>query len=221
MRVRPLNPIRHPDFNDVVVHFTGRSGSEDTAERRLLQVIDSGQITATIPYGSDLGAACFTESTAQGVGWLIAQQHFDRYGIAFTKSFLFAHGGAPALVIRGDEWQHVRHLPPALRARAVRLWPGASPEPGEVLPIHLRSRSEWLIEREWRVPGTAGLPAISFGPGDVAFLVVPDPDWIKSTVRTMVKTGKPEVGRRLAGSRWISFSADGRITDNNGVRVKG
>ncbi len=219
MRVRPLSPLRHPDFNEVVVHLTGRTGGEADAERRLLRVISSGQVLATTPYGSDLGAACFTESTAQGVSWLIAQQHFAPFGIAFTKSFLFANGGAPAIVVRGDEWKHVRDLPPELRARAVRLWPGATAEPGEQLPPHLLTRSEWLIEREWRVPADAGSPALTFDTEDIAFLVVPDPDWIHGTVRSLTKAGHRATGTRLASVRWIAMSSYGEITANNGVRV--
>jgi hypothetical protein len=219
MRVRTLTPVRHPDFNDVVVHFTGRRCPSEEASQRLVQVVSSGTVMAAIPYGSDLGAACFTESTARGVSWLIIQQHFLPYGIAFTKSFLFAHGGAPAIVVRGDEWHHVRGLPSELRARAVRLWPGATAEPGEWLAAHLQTRSEWLGEREWRVPADAGTAAITFGTDDIAFLVVPDPDWVRSNVRALVKSGQRDAGRRLASVRWISISPHGEITANNGVRV--
>jgi hypothetical protein len=219
MRVRPLSDIQHPDFNEVVVHFTGRAGTSAEAEQRLGKIVDSGKILATIPYGNDLGAACFTESTAAGVSWLIANGHFVPYGVAFTKSFLFAHGGGPALVVRGDEWQHVRDLPPALRARAVRLWPGAEANPGEPLPSRLRSRSEWLSEREWRVPARDGTPALSFDTDDIAFLVVPTPEWIKSTVRLHVKAGHTDLARRFADLRWISMAPTGEITGNNGVRL--
>lgn len=219
MRVRPFSPTRHPDFNEVVVHFTGRRCSGEEASRRLLRIITSGAILATIPYGNDLGAACFTESTARGVSWLIAEQHFVPYGIGFTKTFLFAHGGAPAIVVRGDEWRHVKNLPPALRARTIRLWPGAVPDSGESLPYHLQTRSEWLVEREWRVPAEVGTPALMFGTDDIAFLVVPDATWIESNVRAVVKGGGTEAGRRLASVRWIALSPAGEITANNGVRV--
>jgi hypothetical protein len=219
VRVRPLSPIRHPDFNEVVVHFTGRRSNGDEASRRLLRVVGTGTILATIPYGNDLGAACFTESTARGVSWLIAEKHFVPYGVAFTKTFLFERGGAPAIVVRGDEWTYVRNLPPALRARAIRLWPGAAAVPGEWLPPHLQTRSEWLGEREWRVPADAGSAAVTFGTDDIAFLVVPDADWIKSNVRTLVKAGSMDIGRRLASVRWISISPTGEITGNNGVRL--
>lgn len=219
MRVRPLSAILHPDFNEVVVHFTGRAHSSLDADRRLSQVVESGQIIASIPYGNDLGTACFTESTAAGVSWLVQQRHFAPYGIAFTKPFLFAHGGSPALAIRGDEWHHVRQLPPSLRARAIRLWPGAAAEEGETLPHHLQTRSEWLIEREWRLPADAGSATLSFGPEEIAFLVVPNPDWIRTKVRSHVKAGRRDVGHRFAGLRWISMSSTGEITATNGVRV--
>ena len=219
MRVQPFSPIGHPDFNEVVVHFTGRRSTSEEASRRLLQVVEGGAILATLPYGNDLGAACFTESTVRGVSWLIARKHFVPYGIAFTKAFLFNNGGAPAIVIRGDEWRHVRNLPPELRARTIRLWPGATADLGEVLPAHLETRSEWLGEREWRVPADTGTPAIRFGTDDIAFLVVPDAGWVESNVRNLVKSGGKEAGRRLASVRWIALSRTGEITANNGVKL--
>lgn len=219
LQIRTFSQIHHPDFNEVVVHFTGRRCSSEEASRRLLQVLDSGKIVASIPYGNDLGAACFTESTVRGVSWLISTNHFVPYGIAFTKSFVFAHGGAPAITIRGDEWNHVRTLPPELRARTVRLWPGAVPEVGESLPPHLLTRSEWLGEREWRVPAEAGSAAIAFETDDISFLVVPDAEWIKLQVRALVKEGKKDSGRRLASVRWVAISPAGKVVANNGVRL--
>lgn len=219
MRIRTFSPIHHPDFNEVVVHFTGRRCSSEEAARRLLQVLDSGTIVASIPYGNDLGAACFTESTVRGVSWLISTNHFVPYGIAFTKSFVFTHGGAPAIVIRGDEWNHVRMLPPKLRARTIRLWPGADAEVGETLPPHLQTRSEWLGEREWRVPANAGSAAITFTTDDISFLVVPDAEWIKTQVRSLVKEGKKDSARRLANVRWVAISPTGNVVAKNGVRL--
>lgn len=221
MRIRPFSPIRHPDFNEVVVHFTGRRATGEDASRRLLQVVSDGAIVSSIPYGNDLGAACFTESTARGVSWLISMNHFAPFGIAFTKTFVFAHGGAPAIIVRGDEWKYVQALTPELRARTVRLWPGADPEPGESLPAHLQTRSEWLAEREWRVPAAAGTAAITFETDDIAFLVVPDADWIRSNVRSLTKTDGKEAGRRLASVRWVAISRSGQILQNNGVRISG
>lgn len=219
VRVRPFSLIGHPDFNEVVVHFTGRRCTDELASHRLLEVVDAGAILATIPYGNDLGAACFTESTVRGVRWLIGQKHFVPYGIAFTKAFLFENGGAPAIVVRGDEWRHVRNMPPELRARTIRLWPGATPDLGEVLPMHLHTRSEWLGEREWRVPADSGTPAIRFTTDDIAFLVVPDAEWVGANVRRLVKAGRKEAGRRLASVRWIALSAAGEVTANNGVKL--
>ena len=219
MRIRTFKPTHHPDFNEVVIHFTGRRSTKEEASRRLVRILSAGVINASLPYGNDQGAACFTESTARGVSWLISQNHFVPYGVAFTKPFLFNTGGAPAIVIRGDEWKFVRALPPELRARTVRLWPGADPEPGESLPAHLQTRSEWLSEREWRVPAPAGTPAVTFSTDDIAFLVVPDADWVTSNVRSLVKTGGTEAGRRLASVRWIALSKTGEVTANNGVRI--
>ena len=98
---------------------------------------------------------------------------YEPCGVGFSKQFVFNNGGGPALYVRGDEWATATEtLPPPLRRRLVRFWPGAMPDGGEVLPAHLSGESEWLHEREWRVPGD-----LHFGWADVDFLIVPHPKW--------------------------------------------
>jgi len=117
-------------------------------------------------------AACFTECTRFGLDYLLRERRYSPFGVAFSKDVIFQAGGGPALYIREDEW-NVENLPPRLKARVVALWPGADPDHGEVLSDRLRRESNWLLEREWRVP-TDGT-GFSFSLDDVAFLIVTDP----------------------------------------------
>ncbi len=220
MKVRKLQRPTHPDFNDVVIHLTGRTTKAAAAEDCLHRILQEGVVRASLPYGIDQGAACFTESTSRGVCWLVARRHFAPFGIAFTKAYLFDQGGAPVLPVRGDEWHLVQALPSELRARVVRIWPGVILEPGEsVPPAHLISRSEWLMEREWRVPAAVGAPAVSFALSDVAFLIVPNPQWIETQVRSFASGGHRILAKDLAKTRWLSIDEAGQITANNGVKL--
>ena len=105
---------------------------------------------------------CFSESTPTGIDYLIAKKGYAPWGIVFKKDKIFAEGGGPALVVRGDHWADFQQCPPGLRSMGVRL------EPGE---------SEWTHEREWRAP--AGGTGLSFGfdKTDVVALIIGSADW--------------------------------------------
>jgi len=123
-------------------------------------------------FGAGSPVACFTESTKPAVSVLLAEGRYTPHGLGFLKQSVFDRGGGPVLYVRGDEWHQMQHVPQPLRSRAVRFWPGAEEEPGETLPSHLKTQSEWLHEREWRIPGD-----FSFDWEDIAFLIVPHPGW--------------------------------------------
>jgi len=115
---------------------------------------------------------CLTESTKAAVVSLVAEGRYTPCGIGFSKQFVFNARGGPALYVRGDEWPLVANVEQPIRARIVRFWPGADPDEGEVLTSNLSGPSEWLHEREWRVPGD-----LAFNWQDVKFLIVPHPSW--------------------------------------------
>jgi len=144
-------------------------------EERLLQILVDGRIRGFETFGSDGPVTCLTESTKASVSSLLAEGRYTPCGVGFTKQFAFDQGGAPALYIRGDEWAAARSLPQPLRSRIVRFWPGseADPElPSQYIPNALSAPSEWLHEREWRIPGD-----LPFDWDDVSFLIVPHPKW--------------------------------------------
>ncbi len=224
MKVRDLAGIEHPDFNDVLIHFTGRAGV-DRADVRVRDNDDWGRLRSIVEMqlllgfelpGTGASAVCFTEATAEGCSWLIRARRYTSCGIAFSKRYLFSKGGGPVLQVRGDEWASVASWPDELRARAVRLWPGATPERGEQLPWWLEGRSEWLYEREWRVATPGG--QLEFDPAEIAFLVLPSEEHLRTWVAQIHRT-TPDLASQLASARYVVIDSAG-VDKANGVSVK-
>jgi hypothetical protein len=222
MKINNFGKIDHSYFNDFVVHFTGRRGPSHRASgiksmsdwSRLKNII-----TNSILVGSEMppfrdSAVCFTEATADGCSWLIGEGRYTSCGIAFNKRDIFEVGGGPVLQVRGDEWGVVRNWPVNLRSRAVRLWPGAIAEVGEALPLWLESRSEWLFEREWRVP-TPNI-GFQFTLDQVAFLVIPSLSELRNWVRELSTLNLTLAGQ-VASMRYVVISGNG-IVESSGVR---
>lgn len=188
MNIKPLRRYSNPDLSDFVVHFTGRYGSSspevppEITNRepwdRLAQILMMFTIRAFAPFGSSEAVVCFTECTRAGIQALMAERRYAPCGLAFSKDTVFRSGGGPALYVRGDEWPDVDQLPPRIRARVTRFWPGADEPSREAhLPWYLERPSEWAHEREWRVGGTRNPLGFRFQWQDVAFVIAPDPRW--------------------------------------------
>ena len=182
MRVHRLQTYHLPDVGDHLIHFTERTGPRinvDPAiealpgQERLLRILVDGVVRGFQTFGAGAPVVCLTESVKASVMRLIHDRRYEPCGIGFSKQHVFDRNGGPALYVRGDEWSTATAtLPQPLRCRLVRFWPGAEPDPGEGLPDHLLTKSEWLHEREWRVP-----TELRFDWQDVKFLIVPDPHW--------------------------------------------
>ena len=224
MKVNTLDRIDHPDFNDVVIHFTGRGGPSSRSPQvstlddwgRLKSIVTSGQFIGHEMPGVNAKAVCFTEGTSAGCSWLIGQGRYTSCGVAFSKNYLFTLGGGPVIQIRGDEWGTVATWPSSIRARAVRLWPGAIAESGESLPWWLEGRSEWMFEREWRVPTDSA--QVSFVLKEIAFLVIPSVNHIKSWVEELSRSN-PILAKTVASLRYVVISENG-LEVSSGVRQR-
>lgn len=190
-RPYPLRTYNLPDVGDYLIHFTGRTGThyeipEDIRPldpaARLAQILYQGTIRAVATFGTGgRPVVAFTESSQASVRRLISEQRYLPWGLGFSKQFIFNQEGGPVLYVRGDEWEAAEAaLPDPLRARMVRFWPGAAWDEGDpisfdgvpYLPGHIANESQWLHEREWRVPHN-----VTFGWVDVKFLIVPSPEW--------------------------------------------
>jgi hypothetical protein len=176
-----------PDFSDYVVHFTkgakpfGDDGSAALSaiaaldsSARLTKMLSDWKIIATPMPWTSRPAVCFTECT-----WVSLLDHSKRYspfGIGFSKAFLFATGGAPAIYLRPDfhDWQQSHTSPkPAFDDR---LWSFVTPfAPAYAPPAKKKSASwkkfaktlDFTHEREWRVPHD-----LTFKESDVEFVIV-------------------------------------------------
>jgi hypothetical protein len=129
---------------------------------------------------------------------------------------IFDRKGGPALYVRGDEWDTATTmLPEPLRSRLVRFWPGADAEPREYVPWYLRSQSEWLHEREWRVAGE-----LRFDWSEVAFLILPhtEPDYQVAYASWLAEVGRTEESALFASRPCVVMTHDGQvIRDSTGI----
>jgi hypothetical protein len=171
------------------------------------------RILAFPPFGSSDPVVCFTECTRPGIQTLMAEQRYSPCGIAFSKDFIFQKGGGPALYVRGDEWDAVDQLPAGLRARAVRLWPGATSDSDLPLPWYVTRVSEWLHEREWRIAGEGSPLGLPFTWSDVAFVIAPDPKWA-DRIAGFVGSFAPEYEPYFRSVPVVVVSSDGSVIDD-------
>jgi hypothetical protein len=234
MRIYPLRTYDLPDVGDYLIHFTGRTGTrlavpDDIRNLdppgRLAQILYQGRIRAVATFGTGGRAiVAFTESSQAAVRRLIADGSYTPWGVGFSKQFIFDKGGAPVMYVRGDEWDvAAAQLPDPLRARIVRFWPGAAWEEGDPLiadgarqlPDSLANPSEWLHEREWRVPHDA-----TFGWGDVRFLLVPSVDWPMLEAMQYEIAYGDEYGMHFRAIPIVAIDAGGQlIHDGSGIWV--
>ena len=216
MRILPLRIYDTPDVGDYVIHFTGRNGSRINvasriealaAQERLLHILVDGVIRGFETFGADGPVVCLTESTKEALRKLIAEGRYEPCGIGFSKQLVFDGGGGPALYVRGDEWQAAADaLAHPLRSRIVRFWPGARADGDETLSHHLRTPSEWLHEREWRVPGD-----FRFRWTDVKFLVVPHVRWQEFYTRWIETWAGSEYGAVFANIPAVVIDDAGNV----------
>lgn len=166
-----LRPLDHPDLSDYVVHLTGRARPRPdldgqiramTAEERLRSILYDREIRAFTTFYAASPVVCFTESTVAGLTYLIAEHHYEPWGLVFDKQVVWDAGAGPALYVRGDEWHAAQQMEEALRARAVRYEPG---------------RHEWVQEREWRLPVPPPGTGFRFERSQVHAMLVADFGW--------------------------------------------
>lgn len=173
-----LKPADHPDLSEALTHFTGRarhaSASIDTAIRamsapeRLESILREQQLRPAVTYSGGLPAVCFTESTVSGLEYLIAQRGFQPWGIAVRRQWVYDQGGAPVWHVRPEDQAAVEQFSPRLRTWTVRL------DPDTERP------SDWLHEREWRVPCEHG--SLALDPDAVVAIIIGDPHWAPEPV---------------------------------------
>lgn len=162
-----LQVAQSEDLPDVLIHLTARRGRPSPALapdiaallpwNRLAGILHHQSLRYSRPFDTAWPVASFTQTTRRA---LYALGHYQHTGIAFHKQFVWDAGGGPVHYVRGDKWSEwVRSdLSEQMKSMGVRLWPGwVGPPPASATGFfadsdETRGRSEWLHEREWRLP---------------------------------------------------------------------
>lgn len=187
-----LRQVEHPDLSPALTHFCSRARRTPnwvpvavqamTAAQRLENILWSGQLQAFVTFSGGAPAVCLTESRLPGVEFLIGQRGFAPWGLVFLRQGVFNAGGGPVWYARAEQFDE---LTEQQRVWAVRLEP---------------PRSDWLEEREWRIPrampnagATPGVSLAELGPYAV---IVGDLGWTgaRHTTAIAADTGQHRQG---------------------------
>ena len=176
----PLNPAG-PAQSEFLIHFCGRPAGRHntpsvpahirslTPEQRLDNILWEQRIIGFPPFGYGVvqPMVCFSESPLNHLDWLLHSQHWPPWGVILRRQSLYAKGGGPVWYARPEEYSS---LTPAQRAWAVRYEATAT------------QRSDWVHEREWRIPVPPADPVLRLARGDVFAVLVGNPTW-QPTIR--------------------------------------
>lgn len=191
-QLRPrLRPVQHPDMSAIITHFCDRGRpqalppqvTELDARGRVESILWESQLRAFVTWSGGDPAVCFTEATVQGLEYLIREVGYAPWGIVFDRQSIYDQGGGPVWYARAEEYQAIRDLGSRAQAWRVRLEAG---------------QSDWLEEREWRIPVVFEVgpePAVPLVSLKVVALLVEDANWSPL---------------RLA---WIPDPADGHVKE--------
>lgn len=184
----PSWPLAHagPAQHDVLIHFCGRSpmasmtrwvpGNIANMEpaQRLDNILWDEQLRGFPPFCAepDQPMVCLSESPPDHLRWLLSTRKWPPWGLIFRRQTVYDIGGGPAWHVRTEQFGK---LPREHLRWAVRL---------DTTP---KQRSDWLYEREWRIPLPASDPALTLTPDNLVGVLVGDPRWKPS--RRPVETG--------------------------------
>lgn len=134
-----------------------------TPQDRLRAILWNANLRGFPPYGVNDPVVSFTESRPEGLAYLIREKSWAPWGIVLDRDSVFTLGGGPVWYIRGDMLDAVIASGlTSIRPWLVRLQPG---------------KSEWLHEREWRVP----TECLELSTSHVRAVIVGDPHWSPGT----------------------------------------
>ncbi|MGW6445171.1 hypothetical protein [Lentzea sp. NPDC055074] len=146
-----------------------------TASERLDEILWHENLRGFPPFGAqaDQPMVCLSESPPEHLRWLL-NQGWAPWGVLFTRQSVYDIEGGSVWYARSaqhDELQRAQ-LPWAVRFETA---------PG--------NRSDWLAEREWRIPVLPELPGLNLDVVRVAALLIGEPDWQPSVRQIRVQTG--------------------------------
>jgi len=163
---------------EFLIHFCGRPSSAAMTPtvpqtirdlqpwQRLHNILWEGQIRGFPPFGSDSPMVCLSESPLEHLRWLLSHRQWPPWGLLLRRQTAYDLGGGPVWYARTEQ---LATLPAELRGWAVRFEAGAN-------------RSDWLHEREWRIPVPPNDTVLHLPPGSVPVILVGDPQWQPSAL---------------------------------------
>jgi hypothetical protein len=161
---------RRPNL-EVPVEFRNMSGPD-----RLTRILWEQQLRTFVPFSGADRVVCFTEAMQPGLEFMIRQQGYGPWGVAFEKQSVYNLGGGPVWYPRTEQHK-ILQLDHRLRSWAVPL-----EAPG----------NDWRWEREWRIVRSSP-PAVALTELRLACLLVGDPWWngVLYETRVAADTGQP------------------------------
>jgi hypothetical protein len=163
-----------PAQSDSLIHFCGRPWGTTTSnhlptdiagmtpDQRLANILWEGLLRASVPFGGTQPVICLSECPGDHLLWLLTERGFPPWGVIIARQLAYNCRGGPVWYARREQYAV---LTPAQRSWAVRL------------DADQHARSDWLHEREWRIPIDAGYSGLTLPPGTLTAILVGDPDW--------------------------------------------
>jgi hypothetical protein len=161
-----------PAQSNLIYHFCGRPPGTGTSTQldsdiaamtsapdRLANILWEGGLRGSPPFGAANRMVCFSESPVEHLRWLLHDQAFPPWALLVTREWVYSCGGGPVWYTR--EAQH-RSLTPEQRNWAVRFE---------------RYTSDWLHEREWRIPVPPGFTGLQITADVVKAVLIGEPTW--------------------------------------------
>jgi hypothetical protein len=117
-----------------------------SASMRLTSILWQQTLGTVITFSGGSPAACFTEALLPGLGFMIQRRGYQPWGVLFRRQEVYDAGGGPVWHARREQYDLLAQ-DDRLRSWAVRLEAGSS---------------DWLEEREWRIPRHGGVSLLEF-----------------------------------------------------------
>lgn len=158
----------------LITHFCDRARPQSyppvdivrmSAQDRLGSILWEGRLRSFTTYSGGDPASCFTEATVGGLEFLIRARGYQPWALVFERQSIYDAGGGPVWYVRQPEYAQIPRLGLRAQAWAVRLEAGSS---------------DWLEEREWRIPvapTAAGDQAVLLSNLSLVALLVGDAHW--------------------------------------------
>ncbi|WP_247797744.1 hypothetical protein [Crossiella sp. S99.2] len=173
---------------DLLIHFTGRPAGTSltpfvddavaamSPEQRLDSILWGQMLHGFAPFGAaeDQRMICLSESPPDHLHWLIKTRAWPPWGLIFPRQTVYNLGGGPVWHARQEQYG-------MLRPDQIRWATRFDTTPG--------NRSDWLHEREWRIPLPQGAPGLLLPVGSITTIVVGTPGWAPSQRLTQRETG--------------------------------